>query len=195
MEQMQLTGAVRTSSQSSSLRALRRAGRIPAVLYGRGMEPIKLSVPEKELAGRGLGKAFAKLTVDGRDYDVLVQEVQRHPVTGKLLHVDFHAVDQGQPVDIRLPVHVAGIEDVERRGLVVQQQTREVEVRALPKDTPEYLEVDIRHLDAGDHLSVADLPLPPGVMLRSDPDEVLVTVLAPRRGADEAEDQAAAEGT
>ncbi|MBX5436595.1 MAG: 50S ribosomal protein L25 [Alicyclobacillaceae bacterium] len=191
MEQIQLTGEVREGTQRSVLRALRRSGKIPAVLYGRGMEPVKLAVSEKELARRGLGHSFVKLTVDGRAYDVLVQHVQKDPLSGKILHIDFQTVDRERPVDIHLPVHVEGIEEVERRGLVVQQQTREVEVRALPKDTPEFLEVDIRHLEAGQHLTVADIPLPPGVQLRSDGDEVLVTVLAPRRGSDEPEETAA----
>lgn len=161
---------------------LRAQQLVPAVVYGHGMEPITIAVSEKLFQGTtAIGKTLAKMKVGGKTMDVMVHAVQRDPVSRTVLHVDFYKVNLSEPIDVKIPLHVAGIEAVERKRGIVQQQTREVTIHVLPQNAPEVLTVDVSDLDVGDHFTVGDLSLPKGAELRSEPSEVIVSVLAAKR--------------
>ncbi len=173
---------------------LRRAQRVPAVVYGHGMESMPISVPDKLFSGASsLRKALVQLKLDGKTMDVMVHDVQRHPISRAVLHVDFYKVNLNEPIDVKIPVHLTGTETVERKGGIVQQQTREVVIHVLPQDAPEVLTVDVSTIEIGEHLSVGDITLPAGAELRSDPAEVIVSVLAAKRAAAEEEAEQAEE--
>ncbi len=124
----------------------------------------------------------------------MIQKVQRHPVSKKIVHADFRRVDRHHPTDVLVPVQLHGVDVTVKRGLVVQQQARGIAVRALPQNVPEFFVVDVTELKVGNHLTVGEVPLPGNVELLSDPTEVLVSVLAPSLAAlvEEAEDETAA---
>ncbi|MCL6445963.1 MAG: 50S ribosomal protein L25 [Alicyclobacillus sp.] len=182
MEQVEMTAQLRTETSGAALRALRSAGFVPAVVYGSQMTPLAISVPAKWFdSAAASGKTLVSLRVNGQTMDVMVQDIQRDPVSRRVTHVDFYRVDMARMLDVRVPVHVNGSEEVERRGGIVQQQAREVEVTARPADAPQYISVDVSHLRPGDHITAGELVLPPQVTLKSDPAEVVVSILAPKQ--------------
>lgn len=178
------------SARDMTRAKLRAKQQVPGVVYGHGMEPTPIAVPEKQFAHGGmLGKALVQLKLDGQTMDVMIHALQRHPISRAVLHVDFYKVDLNEPMDIKIPLHVTGIEAVEHKRGIVQQQTREVTIHVLPQSAPEVLNVDVSGLDIGEHLTVGDISLPEGSELKSDPAEVIVSVLAAKRAA--ADDEAA----
>lgn len=187
----QVIEAIPRDTNGSTLTKLRASGEIPAIVYGLGLDPTPISVSEKAFQGfSALRKSLVELTVAGQKLNTIVQEVQRHPVTKKILHIDFLQVDLNQPTDTKVPVHVVGIEEVERRGGIVQQQTHEVELHALPRSMPEVLTVDVSDLEVGESVSVGTIKIPSGVEFRSDPNEVVASVIAGRGAATSAETEA-----
>ncbi|QQE79406.1 50S ribosomal protein L25 [Alicyclobacillus sp. SO9] len=180
-------------THGSTLARLRKGGRVPAVVYGNGMPATAISVLDKAFIGENpLRSGLVQLALDGKKVNAMIHQIQRHPVSLDILHIDFYQVNLNEPIDSKIPVHVHGVEEVERRRGIVQQQLREVEVHALPEKTPEYLSVDVSNLENGDHLSLGDIELPAGVELRSDAAEVVVSVLVSKRTAETEEDSSEA---
>jgi len=174
---------------SRAARRLRGAGRIPAVVYGTGVDPIPVTVGARELRSAlstpaGLN-AVLTLTFDGSTYPTLARELQRHPVRGTLIHVDFQVVDLN--VETRAEVTISLVGDaveLHRADGVVDQQMFALTVRARPADIPPSLELDISDLTVGDALRVADLALPSGVATDVDPETVVVAGQASRVAAE-----------
>lgn len=188
MAEINLGAATRAPGKSNHIR---REGKIPAVVYGRTSSPKTVAVDRRELQqalDRGANRLIA-LTLEGQTTNVMVKEVQRHPLRGSILHVDFHAVALDEVINVRVPVSVHGEESVAAGGGIVQHQLREVEVSCLPGSVPGHLEVDITGLHVGEHVSAGDIVLPAGVSLVSEADEIVVTVVAPR-AAEEAKPEA-----
>jgi len=180
---------------SRPARRLRAAGRIPAVLYGTGVEPVPVSVGGRELRAAlstpaGLN-AVLTLQIDGASYPTMARELQRHPVRGTLQHVDFQVVDL--TVETRAEVSISLVGDpveLHRSDGVVDHQLFALTVRARPADIPAHLELDISGLTVGDALRVSDIALPPGVATDLDPETVVEAGQASRVAA---EAEAAAE--
>ena len=201
MAELEIVVRPRTDLGTAASRRLRRQGWIPASLYGP-VGSIPVQVPQKDLERlmrqEGARTRLWKLRVapDGSnlepgEYQVLIKEVQVHPVTDQWLHVDFYVVPPDRPVRARVPVLLHGVEGLQARGRVAAVHEREVEVQCLPSLIPPYVELDVSHLEAGDHITAGELKLPEGVELLSDPDEVLVSVVVPRGAAGEATEAAA----
>lgn len=148
------------------------------------------TLAEKWLSDPKARSSIVTLQVEGRAIPAVVKEVQIDPVTRKVHYIDFEEVAFDRPVEVEVPVAVTGRPRGEVAGGILQVQTRAVRVRALPQNIPAELTVDISPLEIGDTLHSGDIPLPPTVELVSDPEEVLVTILAPRRGAAEGEAEA-----
>lgn len=183
MQPVRLEATVREVGTGIS-RSLRRNGRLPAVLYGQGKANLSLAVGTRELerAMQIAGKhPLVALEVEGHGpRTAVVKELQRHPAHGRLLHVDFQEVSLAHRMSVRIPVLVQGTEELERLGLTVQHQSRELEVECLPLDIPEHLLVDVAGSTAGDLIRAANVPLPPGVSLFSDPEEVVLSIVLVR---------------
>lgn len=194
MTQSQVLEARMRDTTGSTLSHLRREGYIPGVVYGEGVEATPIAVPEKAFTGdSALHKTLVELNINGEKLNAMIHELQRHPVSKKILHIDFYKVRLDQPIDTKIPVHIHGIEAVEKKRGIIQQQVREVEVHALPNATPEFLTVDVSSLDVGQHVYVSDIELPAGVSIKSEGNEVVAAVLAAKRGSDaEAEEGAEA---
>jgi large subunit ribosomal protein L25 len=186
----------RTAAGKGPAGRARREGLVPAVVYGLGAENVPVSVPARELghflAGAAGANTVFTLKLDGADQLALARQIQRHPVKGTLLHVDFVRVRADQTIEADVPVHLTGDAEGAARGGVLEQFLYTVSVEARPADVPNSLEIDITALEIGDAVYVRDLTVPSGVVITNDADETLAQVSAPR--VVEEEVPAAAEG-
>jgi large subunit ribosomal protein L25 len=182
----------RSSIGKGPARQARMAGRVPAILYGRGMDPAPLAVDAKQM-GHALhteagANVLVNLEVDGgRRYLTMVREVQRHPVRGTLLHVDFVNTARDVKTHAEVPIQVTGEAPGVREGGVLEHHLWELRVEALPTEIPSSIDVDISGLGIGDHLRVADVTPPPGVDIVSEPDEIILSVVEPKTARAEGE--------
>jgi len=202
MKSVALTVYPRTLSRRAGAKKLRNSDRVPAVIYGRHNPPQNLEVHLKELE-RVIHHSVSENVL--LDLDVcgdarskrlaLVQEVQHHPLSGSVLHVDLHEVVDNEKVSITVPVETTGeAVGVKTGGGVLEHVLFKLKVRALPKDLPEVLHVDVSHLDIGKAIHIGDIQPPAGVELLGDKKLVVLSVAAPVTEAQEAAAAAAAEG-
>ena len=178
---------------------MRRQGRIPAILYGRGTEPLMLSVDKKELENTvkqgAVGRSLYNLVIDDgkQSKAAMVKELQTHPVTDEILHIDFYAVDMERKVRVNVPVVTTGKAKGVELGGMLQIIRREVEVLCLPGLIPESLVVDISDLDLGDSLHVRDIPLGENIEIPADVNYTVLTILSPKVEEEEEEEEEEAE--
>lgn len=185
----------RTEAGKGQARRLRRMGKVPGIVYGSGVGELKVQVDanplQKLLASAGTA-GLIDLNVDSDNHVVLVRDVQRDPVQGQILHVDFHAVSLDQQVQTQVPVVIVGEDARPSDGGTVAPAMWEVTVACLPTEIPERIEVDVSGLAVGESLTVGDLQAPPGVTIISPAEEIVVSITPPRRSADVAREEAEA---
>jgi|YNPBryantNP2012_1023418.scaffolds.fasta_scaffold04777_2 large subunit ribosomal protein L25 len=201
--QVKLKAEPRTEKGKERARKLRREGRIPAVLYGHEFEPQLLSLDGHEftslLRRRGGLHGLLELEVEGAKegrHTVVIKEVQKHPIKDNILHVDFQRVKETEKIHADVPLRYVGEPAGVKLGGLLQHFLYEVRVEALPRDLPEFIELDISGLKLGQTLKVSDLPQMPGVHYLNSPDENVVMVIARRVKTHliEVEEEEAAEG-
>jgi len=180
-----IEATIRFGKAKRDLRMIRAAGDIPAVIYGKSVPPRSLVLPGGIFRKTAVGHRMIDVVVEGQTFPAVVQDMMWHPIDHTILHVELHAVALDQTITASVPILLQGIERVEKRSGIVQQQLREAEVSGLPTAIPDYLMQDIGHLEIGEALYMRDLVLPEGVELRSDLQEVVLTVLAPKRVSEE----------
>jgi large subunit ribosomal protein L25 len=176
-------------------RRLRRSGKVPAILYGGNTEPRQLILDHQNLLTLLVNERFystiLSLSVNGEKQAAILKDVQRHPAKNQVLHLDLQRVLENEPVRMRIPLHfkgAAGSPGVKTQGGIVSHLLNDVEVSCLPKDLPEYLEVDMSEMQMNDMKRLSDIPLPGGVSLVAlahGRDEAVVSIHHPR--AEEAE--------
>lgn len=192
----------RVADRKSDLTNLRENGFIPAVVYSKGQEGTPVQLNEhafgmmlKHHSGENL---IIDLEIDSaKPKHVLIKEIQHHPLTSRILHVDFHEISLNRVIKVLVAIEFAGTADgVINGGGTLDIQTREVEVECKASELVESLEVDVTSLGIGDSLSVGDIPLPAGYTLLTPAEQSIATVLKPRVSADAgaSEDGEAAEG-
>ena len=164
--------------------ALRREGMLPAVVYGRRIESIPISLDMREasrIIEKAASSALIVLDVDGERYYTLVREKQRNPVLGTFRHIDFQAVSLTEKVRANVAIQFVGeAPAVDMYFGVLVSNLEQLSVEALPKTLPERIEVDLSNLrEIGDSLHVRDIVLPEGVETLDNPDEIVVVVIAP----------------
>jgi large subunit ribosomal protein L25 len=199
MAEIVLTAEPGRPTGSASSRRLRATGKVPAVVYGAGVEATPLTVDWRELrtaltTDKGLN-AVITLNVDGDSHMTIVKDLQRHPVRRDVLHVDFLVVERDKPVAAEVPLVIEGEPEkvLQERG-VVEQLLHALTVHAKPAAIPASIAVDVSELEVGDTLTVADLPLPPGVTTEVDDDHAVVTAQVTRAAEAEAAEAEEAEG-
>ena len=189
----------RSEHGKAAVRRMRAEGKVPAVVYGVGIDALSLSVSGKELGrivDQGARGRLVKLEKEDGPLTVVLKEITRHPVSGSLLHADFHKVALDQLMNTEVSVVVVGENEREVDGAVVVQGLRHIMVECLPTEIPEYVEANVANMEIGNTLRSGDLTLPEGVTLVSDAEAVVVTVTAPSLAveeettADETEEQA-----
>ncbi|MDZ4257870.1 MAG: 50S ribosomal protein L25 [Gemmatimonadales bacterium] len=186
MHQVSLAAESRTNVGKGAARSLRRDGRVPAVIYGHGRDPLPLSVDHKEV-GRlleviGGEAALVNVSIDGAAAgQVIVREVQRNPVKrSDVIHLDLYAVVAGQPITVEVPVHIEGTADgVRNFGGVLDLHLHRLTVKCLPKDIPDHIVIDVTALLVGEAIHVRDVTVP-NAELMHDGDVSIVGVLAGR---------------
>jgi large subunit ribosomal protein L25 len=196
MEEVALAAEAGRPIGSAAARRLRAAGKIPAVLYGHGIEPEPLAVDGRSLRlalnqDAGLN-ALLTLDVAGTRHLAMARQLQREPVRGTVTHVDFVIVRRDEIVSAEVPIRLVGeAEQVNREDGLVEQQIFSLTVHATPGNIPNGIDVDISGLTIGDAVRVGDLTLPEGVTTDLDPEEPVVAGQASRVAADVEEAEAA----
>jgi large subunit ribosomal protein L25 len=174
----------REPGSSRATRRLRREGRVPGVLYGRGQDPVAFDVDARELRNALAGSgAVLDLALQGKSSPAVLKDTQIHPVRGEIMHVDLLRVDLTQTITATVPVELIGAEDAPgvREGGVLEHVTREVLIEALPGDIPESIQFDVSGLQINDTVTLDALEAPEGVTISHEGDEaVLATVTPPR---------------
>ncbi len=200
METVELQAEQRATAGKGAAYRLRQQGKVPAIFYGPKRQTGAITIDAKEfsqkvsaLEGSHLIR-FRSAIGDLTDRVALVKEVQYHPVSGAVLHVDFYEVDMTQKLEVRVPLHFTGKAAGVALGGILQPVQREVAVECLPSDIPEFIEVDVTSLDIHDAIHISQLTAPAGVRIVFDTDTTLVTVLPPTVEEVKVEEAAPAEG-
>lgn len=179
---LDLQAKVRSNSGTSSVKRLRKAGGIPAVIYGKTHEHTLLEVDAKTfsqlLDHSASDSVLVNLKIDGENHSslALVQEVQHDYLRGGILHVDFHAVDSSEQIHTHIPVVLLNVDLAEKKGGQVEHILHSLEVFCLPKDLPEVIEVDVSNLALGQSLHIKDITLPAGVTSHIDGENVIAAL-------------------
>ncbi|RYM04891.1 50S ribosomal protein L25/general stress protein Ctc [Sporolactobacillus sp. THM7-7] len=193
-----LNAAVRDDSKKSASKALRREGKIPSVVYGKSTENVSISVNAGDMTKlfRKEGRnALITLNIDDKEkYTVMAHDLQFNHLKGTIQHIDFLQVNENEEIDAVVPVVLQGTEKAEIGDAVMNHQTSELTVRALPKDLPGAIEVDVSSLSVGDSIRISDIASNASYQIVGDPDEVIVSVSygnkQPEESAPEAEEAA-----
>jgi large subunit ribosomal protein L25 len=202
----EITAERRTDQGKGASRRLRRAGKVPAVVYGAGHAAENIQFDHLALSLDARNDWFASsildLLVDGNRQKVLLRDVQKHPVKPQLLHLDFLRIDEAKPIRVYVSIRFMNQDKspaAKASGVVISHNQTEVEVSCLPKDLPEHIDLDLSELDLGDVIHMSDLKLPAGVeipelKLGKEYDHTVVSAQAVREESEEATAEAGAEG-
>lgn len=195
-----LQADIRDDQGKGASRRLRRAGRVPAVVYGGGRPARAVALDQnavkKALDQEAFYSSVIQIRVGERQQPVILKDVQRHPAKGFALHLDFQRIVADEKIRMSVPVHLKGEKEapgVRTGGGLVSHLMNEVEVSCLPGNLPEFLELDISALEVDDSLHLSDIPLPEGVEIiqlqyGEDHDQPVVAIVRPRK--EKAEDGA-----
>jgi len=195
-----ITVEKRPDQGKAMARKLRREGQIPAVVYGGDRPPVNISVDEhslRELLKQEAGENtifLLKLKGTKEERRAMIRELQKDPISGRFIHIDFIRITAGQKINVGMPVELKGDCVGVRHGGRIDFVSRELAIEILPREMFDKLTLDISELDLGHHISVSDLEslLPPSAKFLEDPGRVVVVVETPRVTAAELEEEAAA---
>ncbi len=181
---LDLQAEVRTQSGTGAVKRMRKAGNIPAALYGRKVKPSSIQVHGKTfsklLEGSASDNILVSLKIAGEEQLALVQEVQHDYLRGGILHIDFHAVAADEEIHANVPVAIVGEAKGQKQGGMVEAIHHEIEVRCLPKDLPESIQIDVTSLEVGKGIHVGEINFPAGVTPRLGADVVIVMCEEPK---------------
>ncbi len=184
----------RLTKGKGAAREMRRNGKLPAVIYGRGREPESLAISypvfEKEIIALhgDIKSTLFNIDIEGTKVTALIRELQRHPSRLNILHVDFYEIHAGEKITLAVPIHLVGApEGVRSAGGVLDQILREIQILVLPKDIPEHVDLDTTELGVGHSLRVRDISIPEAIVL-TDSDKTVCTVVPPRIEVEEVEE-------
>ena len=200
----ELNAEPRADLNSRASRRLRRAGKLPAILYGGKNPPQAITLDHdqvlQQLQYEGFYSHILTVKLNGGEEKVVLRDLHRHPHKPKLLHMDLQRISESEKLHVNVPLHFIGEEvapGVKRGGGIVSHQLTEVEALCLPRDLPEYLEVDLSKLEVNQSLHLSDIKVPKGVELVTlsrgpEHDAPVATIIVPRgAGAEEAAEEGA----
>jgi len=169
-DNISLNAEPRSDSGKGASRRLRHQGLVPAIVYGGKFDPVQISIDHNvflhELDKETIYTQVVDLKMDGKTQEVILRDLQRHPYRNKIMHADFFRIDKNTPIKVVVPIHVTNAEEcvgVKMDGGMMTQVVTEIEIIALPKDLPEYLEIDALNLHLGEILHLTDIQMPEGV--------------------------------
>ena len=192
MNEFEVTAQPRSALGTNACRRLRRSGMVPAILYGGGRDSMPLSLEENRIRKQIENEAFAShiltVKVEGEESQAVLKFVHRDPVSERIVHMDFQRVSASTEIHMHVPLHFINEDDCpgKKAGGIITHLLVEVEVGCLPKDLPEYIEVDMAVLDVGDAIHLSELVLPEGVHVMAlthnpDNDQPVVNVQHPQK--------------
>jgi large subunit ribosomal protein L25 len=196
---VKVTATTRSAQGTSASRRLRRADKVPGIIYGGKAQPTAIEVEHNPLFHALRKEKFhasiLEMDLDGKSERVLLRDFQMHPYKPQVLHIDFQRVAEDEAIHMRVPLHFVGEENspaVKLNAAIISHVLSQVDVACLPRDLPEFIEVDLSGIKSTDVLKVSDLKMPAGVkpVLRGKENPVVVTVSVP--GAQAEEDTSAA---
>jgi large subunit ribosomal protein L25 len=197
-----LEAELRTDLGKGASRRLRHANKVPAILYGEGQEPVSLTLEHKNVFRAQQEEAFYShvltLNIAGKPVECLIKDMQRHPFKNIVMHMDFLRIDANHALHANVPVHFTNEENITKAGAVIAHHVTEIAVTCLPKDLPEFIEVDLTDLELGQTLHLSDVALPAGVtsdeLAKGEShDQAVVSANAPKAQKDEEADAPSAE--
>jgi large subunit ribosomal protein L25 len=200
MAAIEFTAYPRTGEGRGASRRLRHAGKAPGVVYGAGAAPAAIELDHNALIHALKAEAFhssiLSMKLDGQVQKVLLRDVQMHPFRAQVLHVDFQRVDEAKKIHMKVPLHFvneAVSPAVKLGGAIISHIANELDVSCLPKDLPEFIEVDLSALESGKSIHASEIRLPAGVVAAlHGRDPVVVTAVVPKAQV-EAEEEVAPE--
>jgi large subunit ribosomal protein L25 len=196
MEKFEIAAVTRTDRGKGASRRLRREGKLPGVVYGGHADPVAVTLDHNDMVLHCAHEAFYShiltLKLDGKVERVVLKDMQRHVYKPRILHMDFQRVSETEALTMRVPLHFINEErcvGVKMGGGSIAHQISDLEITCLPKDLPEFIEVDLEPMNVGDTLHLGELKLPAGVQVASilhggDPMLPVVTVNAPKGAAE-----------
>ena len=189
MKSVSLNAFARSQAGRGEVKKLRTSGRVPATIYGRQTKPKNLELIAKELEDlihhSVSENILVDLAVEQAKHLALVQEVQHHPLSGKVLHVDFHEVSPTEMVTIMVPVETVGeAVGVKTGGGVLEHVLHKIKIRALPKNLPEQIVVDVTALEVGKSIHLGEIKAPEGVEILGDKKVSVISVAMPKTEAE-----------
>lgn len=182
MKRIELPVKVRERIGKGGARSARREGLLPGIVYGRGIDPLPVSVDRHTLEVSMKSSESENILVnlkfedEDRETLTLIRDTQHHVLNGNLEHVDFLRISVDQAITTSIPVHAVGTPQGVKDGGVFDMVRRDIEIECLPLDIPDYIEIDVSALGIGDSLHVSDLPENPKINILTDPDESVATV-------------------
>lgn len=183
MAEVTLAARRREDTGKGAARRVRASGKVPGVVYGLGMDPIAVEVDRRDFVNALHGDAglntLLSLQIDGTSTLTLAKDLQRDPVRGTVLHIDFVKVDAHHDVEVEVPVTLVGEAPGATAGGVVEQPLHTLHVRCRPADVPDGIDADVSRLQIGESLRVGDLPRPDSYEILNDPELPIVTIAAP----------------
>jgi large subunit ribosomal protein L25 len=191
-----LKAEVRDATGKESAHKVRAAGRVPAVVYGHGTDPMHVSVDGRELfhllhtdAGMNV---LVDLNVDGETILIMPREVQRDHIRNRFVHVDFLRIARDEKIGVEVPIQLVGTSPGVREGGVIEHHLWNLQIECFPQDVPTHIDAEIGDLGIGDALKVSDLSVPDTLTVLTAPEETIVSVVTPQvlRVEEEAEGEA-----
>ncbi len=185
MKQLKLNVSIRQGQGRGVSRRLRAAGKIPAILYGKSTEPVQLTVdtPEFRRLMKAIGGSASLIEIqrpDGRSTLSFLRQIQRNPITDAFVHIDLHEVAPDEKMTVGVTVHAVGESTgVKNEAGVLDIVSHQVHIRCLPKDLPEFIEVDVTELAAGHTIHVGELKKIDGVEFMDHPDQPVISCVKP----------------
>jgi large subunit ribosomal protein L25 len=201
MKTIELKTKARTETGTGPNRRLRRQGEIPTILYGLRQDPVMLSINSQDFMRASMKAAgemvMYKLLSDGtvfKEQLAVIRDVQRDPVTERVVHMDMFRVDMSQPIDVEISIHGVGVPKGIRDGGILEHNQRTLHIRCLPTLVPSHIDINISELGVGDALHISDLQLGEGIEVLSNASDVVFHLAIPRMSEPEPTAAAAATG-
>ena len=198
MENFEINAKVRTDIGKGASRRMRHAGIIPAIIYGAGKDPVSLSLSHNEINKNLSNESFYShiltVNIDGKSEQAVLKDLQRHPYKPSILHLDLQRVSDTEKLSLRVPLHFINEDNcvgVKQDGGKISHQMTEVEISCLPKDLPEFIEVDLANVKTSEIVHLSSLTLPENVELVSlaHGDLPVASVNLPRGTQEEEEEE------
>lgn len=187
---------IRNDIGSNANHRLRESGYVPAVIYGKSMNTLPIEVNKREiesLVRHGGEKSLIDISIGGESYTAYIKEIQWNPVTRQIMHVDLQQVKADERIHVSIPVVLKGRAFVEKGGLVVQQQLKEVEIECTAGNIPKKLEYDITHFRPGDILKVADMEFGEEISVLDELQSVIASIATVEKVVEEEQEEISVE--